>query len=194
MNQVNPSKKHKCKVCKTEYVKQRPMQVICGDIKCMAEIINRAKAKRQRADRVKTKEKLEAIATKPELTKLAQKAFNAYIRARDYGKDCISCGAKINWGDGSTGGVCDAGHYLSVGARINLRFNEDNCHAQCKRCNNQLSGNAVNYRIGLINKIGLEKVEALESDHTLKKYTHDDLREIAKHYKSLTKQLKGNND
>lgn len=190
MNPVSLSKKYKCKVCKAAFTKRSAWQSVCGDVDCAVTVANKAKAKRERLDRAKTKEKLEAIATKPELTKIAQKAFNSYIRARDYGKPCISCGKPIAWGNGSTGGVCDAGHYLSIGARINLRFNHDNCHAQCKHCNNQLSGNAINYRIGLIERIGLARVEILERDYVLRKYTHEGLREIARQYKELTKGLR----
>jgi hypothetical protein len=63
------------------------------------------------------------------------------------------------------GTTSDAGHYRSSRAVLaHLRFNEDNCHAQSKKENRYNSGNAVDYRIGLIARIGLERVEALESD------------------------------
>ena len=58
-----------------------------------------------------------------------------------------------------------------------------------KKCNNFLSGNAVNYRIGLIKRLGLERVEALESDHELKHWSKDELREIAATYKAKLKTL-----
>lgn len=166
------------------------MQKICSSTACIVETVYKNKAKREKVERKETKVKIEKLAKKPELTVKAQKAFNAYIRARDYGKPCISCDNPIKWDSGATGGVCDAGHWLSVGARVNLRFNEDNCHAQCKYCNNQLSGNAANYRIGLVKRIGLERVEALECDHKLHHYTKDDLREIEKIYKNKLKMLK----
>ena len=184
----------KCKICKVEFVKTRPMQAVCG-LECAMQTagikaaIKRIKSEQQ--DKRETKAKLKVLTeTKPKLTKAAQIAFNAYIRARDYGKPCISCDSPIKWDSGATGGVCDCGHWLSVGARVNLRFNEDNAHAQCKHCNNQLSGNAANYRIGLVKRIGLERVEALEGDHKLKHYTKDDLREIEKIYKEKLKNLK----
>jgi hypothetical protein len=189
MNAISPTKTPKCGECKAPYVKRNTWQTLCGSADCAIAKANKSKAKRERLDRAETKVKLEAMAKKPELTKKAQEAFNAFIRARDYGKPCISCGKPLAWGTGATGGVCDAGHWLSVGARINLRFNEDNCHAQCKHCNNQLSGNAANYRIGLVERIGLERVEILERDHCLRKYTREGLREIAKQYKQMTKEL-----
>ena len=161
------------------------MQSVCSP-DCAFNFAFVLKLKKEKAeDRVKS----EAMKTKPELTKIAQQAFNAYIRERDYGLNCICCDKPIAWGSGATGGVCDAGHYLSVGARVNLRFNEDNVHCQNKQCNLYKSGNAVNYRTGLIKKIGLGRVEALESDHALKHYSKDDLREIAATYRAKTRQL-----
>lgn len=189
MNPISATKTHKCKVCKSPYTKRNPWQSLCGSIDCAVTVANLAKAKRERLDRAKTKQKLSDMATKPELTKLAQKAFNDYVRLRDYGLKCISCNNPIAWDGEKTGGVVDCGHYLSVGARVNLRFDEDNAHAQCKKCNNFLSGNAVNYRIGLIKRIGLERVEALESDHELKHWSKDELREIAATYKAKLKLL-----
>lgn len=169
------------------------MQQVCG-LACAMQTagikaaIKRIKAEQQ--DKRETKAKLKVLTeTKPKLTKAAQKAFNAYIRARDYGKPCICCDKPIAWDSGATGGVCDAGHWISVGARVNLRFNEDNVHAQLKHCNKQLSGNAANYRIGLVKRIGLERVEALECDHKLKHYKKDDLREIEAIYKAKLKEI-----
>src|SRR3990167_7147036 len=86
----------------------------------------------------------------PQLIKLATKYFNKFIRQRD--KICISCGA----------GVDHAGHYLSAGHHSAHRFNELNTNGKCLRCNNFLHWNLINYRKGLVKKIGLERVEILE--------------------------------
>jgi hypothetical protein len=82
-----------------------------------------------------------------------------------------------------------AGHYMSVGARPELRFDENNVNAQCAPCNNHLSGNIVLYRKGLIAKIGLEAVEALEGPHEPKHYTVDDLKQIKADYTAMAKAL-----
>lgn len=189
MNAISPTKQYRCKVCKATFTKRSAWQSLCGSIDCAVSIANKLKAKRERLDRAETRQKLADMATKPELTALAQKAFNAYVRMRDYGLKCISCNNPIAWDGEKTGGVVDCGHYLSVGARVNLRFTEDNAAAQCKKCNNFLAGNAVNYRIGLVKRIGLARVEALECDHDLKHYSKDDLRAMAAKYKQLTKEL-----
>lgn len=90
----------------------------------------------------------------PQLIKIATVHFNKFIRERDKDKPCISCGKFKS---------LQAGHYLSAGHHANLRFNELNTNGQCAGCNLFLSGNLINYRINLVKKIGLEKVEFLES-------------------------------
>jgi hypothetical protein len=137
-------------------------------------------------DRKKTREKLDAMRTKPQLVKVAQTAFNAFVRVRDADKPCISCGKPS---DDSANGW-DASHYRSVGSSPHLRFVEDNCHKSCKHCNQFLAGNIVEYRKGLIERIGLARVEQIESDQTVRKYTKEGLQELAKHYNAEARRLK----
>lgn len=106
------------------------------------------------------RERKQKLKTKSDYLKEAQTAFNAYVRARDHDKPCISCG---QWTYDRYGGGWDCGHYRSVGSAPFLRFNLWNAHKQCVKCNRYLSGNVAEYRKGLIKKIGIEKVEALES-------------------------------
>ena len=47
-----------------------------------------------------------------------------------------------------------------------------------KQCNRWGAGRAVDYRIGLICRIGLASVEALESENDPTKWTIEELREI----------------
>ena len=129
-----------------------------------------------------------ALKTRGEWMKEAQQAFNEFIRERDRhaGYPCVSSGRPLDW----SGNQVDAGHFRSTGAAPHLRFNEDNCHAQSKHDNQFLSGNAVEYRIRLIERIGLERVEALESDNTPRKFTVDELLEIRNTYRAKARQLK----
>lgn len=106
------------------------------------------------------RERKQKLKTKSDYLKEAQTAFNAYVRARDHDKPCISCG---QWTYDRYGGGWDCGHYRSVGSAPFLRFNLWNAHKQCVKCNRYLSGNVAEYRKSLIKKIGIEKVEALES-------------------------------
>lgn len=132
--------------------------------------------------------------------KEAQKAFNAYIRKRDENLNCISClrtDAEVKQADGwKTGGAWDCGHFLTVGGFPELRFEELNAHKQCKSCNGGSDKYAAktklvsnDYRLNLIDKIGLDKVEWLEGPHKAKKYTCDQLKEIELKYKAKIKEL-----
>lgn len=177
-----------CCICKTQYVKSRSMQKVCSvscSIKHAEQTKERQKGRESAAERAQTREKLKAMETYPQLVKKAQTAFNGFIRARDAGKPCICCGKPL----GTEPNTFDAGHYRSVGSAPHMRFVEENVHGQLKRCNNYLAGNAVEYRKGLIARIGLEAVERIESDQTLRKYTKEGLIEIAKHYREAARKL-----
>lgn len=114
--------------------------------------------------------------------KEAQKWFNKFIRLRDAGNPCISC-------QRNTGAKMNAGHFRSVGACPELRFNEFNVHIQCEHCNSFKSGNIGEYRPNLINKIGVEMVMWIEGPHPANKYTIDDLKEIISIYKTKCKDI-----
>ena len=118
----------------------------------------------------------------------AQAAFNAYIRERDRGLPCISCDKPD---DGSH--QRHASHYKSVGANSALRFNELDVHASCSQCNNMKSGNIQGYRPRLIEKIGQDKFDWLETQNQTIKYTCDELKEIELKYKNKLKELKAKN-
>lgn len=171
-------KQKTCKVCKTKFDPIKRMQSVCSP-NCAMSLVSLKKAKRDRAE---TKEKLEKLKTRADIAKEAQSEFNKFIRLRDKDLPCISCGRFHS-------GQYHAGHYLSRGARPELAFDEDNCHKQCSVCNNHLSGNAILYRIGLIQKIGLERVERLEGHSGIHKRTSDDLRAIKALYRAKWKEL-----
>jgi hypothetical protein len=127
------------------------------------------------------------IATKKEKTRGAhvlelQAAFNEWVRLRDATQPCISCGTYQ--------GEWHAGHYRSVGSEPALRLEPDNCHRQCARCNVYMNGNLAAYRVNLIEKIGLERVEWLESSHEPKKYPIAEILEMKAFYRAEVRRLK----
>lgn len=74
---------------------------------------------------------------------------------------------------------------------MSLRFSELNCNAQCSHCNRFDEGNITEYRKGLIEKIGEDKVELLEAmKHQTNHLSQFDLGEIAKYYRKETKKFK----
>lgn len=151
-------------------------------------LVAKQKAKQQRQERAQDKVKREGMKTYPQLIRDAQKAFNQAVRLRDQiaGWSCISSGRPLDW----SGNAVDCGHYRSTGSAPHLRFNFDNAHAQSKHDNQYKSGNAVDYRIGLIARIGLERVEALEANSTPRKWTHDELRAMKEDFQRLVRDLK----
>lgn len=56
------------------------------------------------------------------------------------------------------------------------------------------SGNVVEYRINLVKRIGVERVEALENNNEPHKWTVDEAKEIIKTYKAKIKELEKNNE
>lgn len=192
MTKNKPPKQHKCKECGAYYIKFRSTQQACS-IKCAMAIGKRKteekRKKQEKADRLAERKRMKALKEKLKSRKEwmsdLQKIFNKFIRLRDKDLPCISCGR-------FHAGKYDAGHYKTVGGNPELRFNEDNCHAQCVPCNQHLHGNIVNYRIGLIERIGIERVEFLErKDHPPQKLSVDDIKSLIKHYKEKVKELEG---
>lgn len=185
-----PKKPRTCRVCKTVFQPSRCMQQVCGP-ECAIEQakVTRNKADRAAkiADRKTIKLKLEAIKPRSKCLQEAQAEFNKFIRARDQssGHRCISSGRELDW----SGNAVDAGHYRSTGSAPHLRFDERNCHAQSKQDNRFLAGNAVDYRIGLVARIGLAAVEALEADQVPRKYQIEELKAIKALYVAKRKAL-----
>lgn len=178
--------------CGEMFTPARQMQKACGP-RCASLMVEHLKArtaeKAAREDRRKTRAELEALKTIPQLKKEAQREFNRFIRARDRraGVDCICCGQPLEWD--RLGGCVDAGHWRSTGAADHLRFDERNCHAQRSDCNRYGAGRAVEYRAGLIQRLGLSVVEDLETNNTPIKWTREGLRAIRDEYRRKANEL-----
>lgn len=175
----------KCKACRSEFLPARPFQTWCTP-ECGVAIAKknskRMANEKAKGERKAAREAKEKVKTRAEYMREAQQAFNAWVRARDADLPCVSCGRHHH-------GQYHAGHYRSVGSSPSLRFEPLNVWKQCAPCNNHLSGNAIEYRIELVKRIGLEKVEWLEGPHDPKKYTIDDLKSIRAEYKAKLKEL-----
>ena len=175
----------KCKVCKTIFTQPRPLAYVCS-LQCAIAYANALAEKRKALEalqsRRETKLRLAKFKTKSDWLKEAQTIFNKFIRLRDAALPCISC-QRFHTGQ------YHAGHFISTGHAPHLRFNEDNVHKQCSACNNYLSGNIRLYRANLILKIGLQKVEKIESDNEPKHYTIDGIKAIKAKYKQLVLEV-----
>ncbi|MFU2088970.1 recombination protein NinG [Avibacterium avium] len=188
-------KQHKCKVCGTYYTKTvSSLQKVCGvpcAIKLSAEQSRKKREKLAKAERAETRKRMTALKEKNkthnQLIAEAQSAVNKYIRVRDENKECISCGTPLI-GE-KLGGGFDAGHYRSRGSAPHLRFYTLNIFGQCKRCNRWLGGNYHEYRVGLIERLGIEKVQEIENDQRPRHYSDDDLRRIKRIFERKAKWL-----
>ena len=170
------AKKHNCKECGKEYVKQNSTQKVCSYIcalkyneKKTEERFNKAK------ESVKTDKKFMAIRD------LAKKVFQKYIRIRDKDLPCISCETTYSeeW---------HGGHLFKAELYSGVLLNELNVNKQCKKCNYFSDGNEVNYVKGFIKKYGYDKFVELSELATKtknKKWTREELEEKINYYKQL---------
>lgn len=190
----NIPKARYCKVCKTRFKPETIFQWWCCDdhkADYAVQLSNerreqRAKAQKrklEKAQRAEWTERKAAVKPLSHWMNMTQRAFNDYIRARDAGCGCISCGS-------TTAVEYHAGHFRTTKAASQLRFNEDNCHLQCSACNVHHSGAISQYRINLIAKIGLERVLALENDNTSHRHTREELDDTRASYRSKLRSLK----
>ena len=173
--------------CSVKFVPQRLGQAVCSPACALAtKDVNQQKARKSLAqvERREIKVRKEKLKCRADHLKDTQTAFNAWVRERDAELPCISCGRHH-------AGQYHSGHYRTVGASPELRFEPLNAWKQCAPCNNHLSGNLINYRISLLQKIGEEKVIWLEGPHEAKKYTIEELKAMTADYRAKTRELKG---
>jgi len=182
-----PKPKKCCVVsCGKFFIPSRMGQAVCSPA-CAAIDAPRHQEKARKAidqcERREIKVRREKLKSRAEHMREAQAAFNEWIRLRDADRPCVSCGRHHE-------GQYHAGHYRSVGANPELRFEPLNVWKQCAPCNTHLSGNLVNYRISLLQGIGAEKVEWLEGPHEPRKYTVEEIKTIKAEYRAKTRELK----
>jgi len=168
-------KSKKCKICQNEYTPARVLQQVCSPT-CALALARLRGAKKS----IKAPPKVKTLT---EHLKDAQAVFNRWIRLRD-GSFCISCQQPVTT-------QIHAGHYRTTKAASQLRFNEDNCHSQCVKCNNYLSGNIILYRQALVKKVGIGKVEELESNNEVHRYSIEEAKAIRADYTARIKECKG---
>lgn len=182
-----PPKPKVCRVCKSKYTPRSTTQSVCSAPCAITLTKQNSELQRKQAEasarREWNKRKADAKPLK-HWEDLTQRVVNDYItKGRDVNEPCISCGTweTVQW---------EAGHFRSRGAASHLRYNENNIHKQCHRCNAELSSNAVQYRIRLVMKIGLENVLALENDNKPHRYTREELDAIRARYRAKLRELK----
>jgi hypothetical protein len=169
----------KCKVCKKEFTQFNSTISVCG-YQCAIEW-GKLHPKKTSIKRVNSEIKSEAknkLKTQAQLRNPIKLHFQKWVRMRDIKEPCISCGTnEAKW---------DGGHYLKAEIYSGVIFDERNVNKQCSYCNQYLDGNTAAYRQGLIKKIGLDEVIALEelaNQTRTKKWTIEELQLIKTKYK-----------
>lgn len=119
--------------------------------------------------------------------KVTKIVVHAFVRLRDKGKPCISCGEP--WREDF-----QAGHYHKAELYETLKFHLDNIHGQCVGCNIREAGNLEQYNINLPLRIGQERFNKLQElaqidKHQSKVWNPENLKKIRETIKSLKQQL-----
>ena len=179
--------KRRCLNCKQYFsvdsMTKLPVGWLCGH-ECIVEYAqNRRQTDKRKKIAKDTADRRKRLKTRSDWLREAQTAFNSYIRARDEGKPCISCGRHHQ-------GQIHAGHYRTTKAASSVRFNTFNVHAQCQPCNTHLSGNVIEYRKSLVKKYGAEIVERIESDNRTVRYTPEYLQRLKKVFARRARHIK----
>ncbi len=191
-----PKKPRCCRICNEMFQPRKALQNVCSfecEVKLGIVMAERSKKRREQSERMAEVASRKIIRMKLEKLKplswyadKAQRAVNAYIRARDAGQPCISCGRHH-------AGKWNAGHYISRGASPALRYHHDNIWLQCEPCNTNKSGNQIEYRKNLLHKIGQERLDWLEGPHDLPRWRKEDYLRIEAEHKQLLKYLNNGN-
>lgn len=186
----------KCRTCRQPFKPEyNTLQPTCGNIQCA---ITYGKEQQRKAEKRKNQQaKREfrendlswwlSVTDKESSTNGGNTAYwlHKWIRlVRDLDQPCIMCGSQT-----PKGGQWHACHYRSRGAAKHLRFEPDNIHKGCAQCNTRTTGDtAANYRKNLVDRIGEERVTALETNNQTHKWTIEECRAIRDHYRDLCKR------
>lgn len=167
---MKENKPKKCKNCGKQFNPFNSLQRACG-AKCENELRTK-KQQGKKMDRGKVK-----TASKAHYTQLASMAVNKFIRFRDRGKPCISCGAKWR-------ADFQAGHLFSGGGHSSVRFDELNINAQCVECNSGSNFDQGAYITELIRRTSAEEFEEMKARaYEVKSYSIEELNRIVLTYK-----------
>lgn len=187
-------KQPKCIICKKPFKKvYSTTQNVCST-KCAIEH-GKTKVKKVKTGNKEELEKIRKDSNEiKKLSTLIKSVINVchkYIRLRDEGKPCISCGFpyKTNF---------QAGHFYKAELFSTIKFNEYNINGQCIGCNIRKDGNESEYRIHLPDRIGKENFKELDRlaklDHSIDfKWDRDELIKIRKYYNNKLKHYEHKN-
>lgn len=194
-----------CKHCGKPFRQWNSVRQIACSVPCSQAISRkRGLEKMQKQARMEKRDGRIRLRSRRDWVKIAQAAFNAFIRERDRFLPCVSCGFYTE--TEVQGGTFDCGHYRTVGAAPQLRFDEANAHKQCKECNSGVkrqNGRVLvahdperavtirqKYRTTLIARIGFSEVDRLETDNEVRRQTVEELKGIIVTYRAKLREIR----
>ena len=121
----------------------------------------------------------------PRLKNELQKVFNEYIRKRDYGKPCITCGQTK---------LLQAGHFYPVKGYDGIRFDEFNVNGECEYDNGFNDAHLIDYAENLKQRIGeieFEKLKQRARDYKMNgyKFSRSELEGKIAYYRNKIKEI-----
>lgn len=141
--------------------------------------IKKGKITKKLLRKLKPKREVQNLKSKKKLVEELDKVFSIFIRCRD--KRCYTCGSIEK---------LQCGHYMSR-RHYSTRWDENNCYAQCMRCNVLLHGNYPVFARKLIEEKGINFVKNLELKSTMiTKYSCFELQNLINFYAKYTKNNK----
>jgi hypothetical protein len=186
-------KQKTCKICKVKFELLKPLQQVCSPA-CAILLSEKNKAKNEKREKTKIKKELrEAAKTISTYRKELQIIINKIVREIDAGFNCISSSRAYKTND-------QAGHYYSVGAYPNLRFNLHNIYSQSVADNLYKSGNPIGYTKGLIDTFGEEWIKIvtkLPEEYRTIKLDKEDIKQSilnAKDFLKIVQEYKKENE
>jgi hypothetical protein len=159
---MKKQKPKKCKYskCKKDFMPWSTTQATCDNYLCALGYAAEKKAKKEKKEHAKakreTREQLKALMTRTKWFAKLQVVVNQWVLYRDRDEPCCTCGTTrpIKF---------DAGHFHTVKARSDIRFELTQIHRQCSQnCNVYGSGMRNEYEKFLIEKYGPSHIDYLE--------------------------------
>lgn len=122
----------------------------------------------QKAEKAEIKARKEKAKTISALEEECRKIVQKIARIRDRNDGCISCDKPAHWG-----GQWHGSHYRAHGGCSSVQFHLWNIHKACWICNKLYSGRIDQYKPKLIEKIGADRVEWLDSQPKSQKFSRE---------------------
>ena len=174
-----------CKICKSKFEPEKPLQMVCKKIECAIEYgrihLKKTKIQSDKKKRLERKELKESIKTSKDYRNELQRKINALVRAIDEGCKCISCGQVKE--------TFDAGHMKSSGSHRTVTFHLLNIWAQCRACNSYRDSK-YQYVDGLTELVGEDLFDYITSLPTQWKELKLDIEQLKQASKNVTECMK----